>query len=160
MAARWERYWTLISSIAASIVKVIVSYEIANAGFNTNVDPDLTVSTILYWSMIEGGLAIIAACLPTLRFLVGKLSLDSIVNSVRNVLTLESKRSRQSQQSTEPSEGPYTNIYANTSSTSHSQMVRSKEPTDVFVMGNIDVSQAAEHDIFITRQISQHSSMV
>lgn len=84
-------------SVVASIIKVVVSYEITNAGFNTKVDPDLTVSTILYWSMIEAGLAIIAACLPTLQYLVRKVTLDKVIRSVRSTLSLHSNHSQQNE---------------------------------------------------------------
>ncbi|KAL2044671.1 hypothetical protein N7G274_002445 [Stereocaulon virgatum] len=47
-------------------------------------------SIILYWSIVEAGLSLIAACLPTLRLLVAKTSMDSIVRSFRSAISLGS----------------------------------------------------------------------
>ncbi|MCJ1428387.1 hypothetical protein MMC29_006296, partial [Sticta canariensis] len=43
-------------------------------------------STVLYWAMIEGGLAVIAACLPTLRIVVVTASLSGILHRLRSAL--------------------------------------------------------------------------
>ncbi|MCJ1466752.1 hypothetical protein MMC07_005372 [Pseudocyphellaria aurata] len=94
-------------SIVASIVKVILSVEIANVKSST-LDPDcvflsstiernqltrrekVVLSTMLYWATIEGGLGVIAACLPTLSFLISKVSLSSLLPNVRGALRLGS----------------------------------------------------------------------
>lgn len=49
---------------------------------------------LLYWSMIESGLALIAACLPTLRYLVTRASIRSSISSARTVIKLDSKISQ------------------------------------------------------------------
>ena len=60
-----------------------------------------TVTITIYWSMIETGLALIAACLPSLRFLFGATTPASLVRSIRSAMSLHSlrssQRSRQSQ---------------------------------------------------------------
>ncbi|MCJ1462679.1 hypothetical protein MMC07_001282 [Pseudocyphellaria aurata] len=153
-------------SIVASIVKVIISFEINNATSST-VDPDLAVSTILYWAMIEAGLAVIAACLPTLRFLVGKVSVSSILQSVRSALSLGSvsaqDQQNQSQRSPTYSKESYTPIKTGSSPSSTLNVTREKDKfsTENFVMGNVDgLSDRQEHGIQVTRQFSQHASMV
>lgn len=149
-------------SIVASIIKVIVSYEIVNGGTNIK-DPDLTVSTILYWSLIEGGLALIAACLPNLRFLVGKMSLTRILHSVRSVLSLGSTRTQeQSQQPSSGSKESYVNIEPGSSLSSTSRTVISEKSgsVDIFVTGNVDGRETKGHGIQVTRQLSQHTSIV
>lgn len=50
----------------------------------------VTISTIFYWYMIEAGVSLIAACLPSLRFLFANKSLLSIVYSVRSAISLRS----------------------------------------------------------------------
>ena len=110
--------------------------------------------------MIEAGLAIIAACLPTLRSLVGKVSLDSIVNSVRSALSLHSLPSQRSRRSAAHAEGPYANIQAEGSVTFHAQMVPEKARRNEFDMGNMNKPQAADSGILVTRQILQHDSIV
>ncbi len=52
------------------------------------------VSLILFWSMIESGAAIIAACLPTLRYLFGQSMVDKLLRSIRSTFSLHSQASR------------------------------------------------------------------
>ncbi|KAK5637481.1 hypothetical protein RRF57_013196 [Xylaria bambusicola] len=44
----------------------------------------------MYWSMIEAGLSLIAACLPTTQHLFRGISLASVVASVRSAISLSS----------------------------------------------------------------------
>ena len=62
----------------------------------------------MWWSMLESGLALLAACLPTLAHLFTTRSLESAIKSLRSVLSLHSLRSNQT--STKPSPGT-TNTY-------------------------------------------------
>ena len=73
----------------------------------------VAVATILYWSMIEAGLAIIASCLPTLQALFIKGSLQSMVATVRSMISVLSLRSHNSHGSKEsrPSQPPYSEIH-------------------------------------------------
>lgn len=80
--------------------------------------------------MIEGGLAVIAACLPTLRCLVRDLSLNSIVNSIRSALGLNSVCARRNQQSATFPLRPYTQIRAKSSLSLDAPMV-SRETLEV-----------------------------
>ena len=57
------------------------------------------IAIVLYWSMIESGLALIAACLPTLRYLFGNTS-ELYSKNVRSFFSLHSLRSRHTQGST------------------------------------------------------------
>ena len=59
----------------------------------------MVIALILFWSIIETGVAIIAACLPTLRPLFSNWSLESVIRSVRSAISLNSLRSS-SQRST------------------------------------------------------------
>jgi hypothetical protein len=47
-------------------------------------------SATLYWSTIEAGLGLFATCLPSLQPLLRRRSLDSIVRSVRSIISLRS----------------------------------------------------------------------
>ena len=51
-------------------------------------------STTLYWAMMEGGLAVIAACLPTLRIVVDTASLSNILYRLRSALGWSSDHSQ------------------------------------------------------------------
>ncbi len=48
------------------------------------------MTNVVVWSQVEAGVAVIAACLPTLRPLVLGHSVDSLVGSIRSVLSLNS----------------------------------------------------------------------
>ncbi|PWY66360.1 hypothetical protein BO94DRAFT_579703 [Aspergillus sclerotioniger CBS 115572] len=54
-------------SLAAAVVRLIVQGQISNGGYAAHTDVDQTLTILLYWSMIESGLALIASCLPTMR---------------------------------------------------------------------------------------------
>ena len=153
---------------------MIVSFEITNAGLNTNVDPDrlsspfgelwtltdfsqVTVSTILYWSMIEAGLAVIAACLPTLQFLIRKVSLDGMISSVRSALSLQSMRSQQIE--SRPM-GPYTNMRADSEVTSTAPIMGEGNPSDVLILGSVDGPLAKGDGIYVMKNLSQRHDMV
>lgn len=62
-------------------------------GFNPALDGDKDISLILFWTMVEAGTAIIAACLPTLRALTGKHILEDFLRSVKSTFSLSSKTS-------------------------------------------------------------------
>ena len=133
----------------------------------------VAVSTILYWSMIEGGLAIIAACLPTLHHLVGKVSLSGIFSSLRSVLSFRSVHTqRQPQQQREQpqeqwsqgypplSKESYIHIHAGSSMSSTSDAVREKNKT-YLVTGSVErFSEPRRYGIQVTRHLSQDASMV
>lgn len=109
--------------------------------------------------MIEAGLAIIAACLPNLRFLFSKISLDSIVNSVRSALSLQSLHSQRSRRFESRSEGSYTNIIPG-STASQMPMVKVTGSTGSSQAEEKDAARVTESGIYVTSQISQHESMV
>ncbi|PYI02385.1 hypothetical protein BO78DRAFT_377122 [Aspergillus sclerotiicarbonarius CBS 121057] len=54
-------------SLAAAVVRLIVQGQITNGGYAAHTDVDQTLTILLYWSMIESGLALFASCLPTMR---------------------------------------------------------------------------------------------
>ena len=54
------------------------------------------LALLLFWSLIGSDIALTAACLPSLRLLFGQLSVESMVHSVRSVLSLSSLRSTKS----------------------------------------------------------------
>ena len=167
---------TLPSSIIASVIKVVVSFEITNAGINTMFDPDcslllqylfttadcsqVTVSTILYWSMIEAGLGIIAACLPTLHFLVRKTSIASIVNSMRSAFSLPSMNSEGSKRLPSQPSGPYKDIGADSETASKVPTLPDTDSSNLIVMKKLKRSEAPATDIYVTRQFSQQDNMV
>jgi len=84
-------------SLAAAVVRLLVQAQISNGGYAAHTDVDFTLSILLYWSMIESGLALIAACLPTVQAIrhVGG-PLRSSFASVRSTLKFSSGPSSRS----------------------------------------------------------------
>ncbi|KAF1949907.1 hypothetical protein CC80DRAFT_579190 [Byssothecium circinans] len=79
-------------AVAASIVRLIVYVDaLALLTAQAHVDEKLVVTLGLYWSLLESGLALIAACLPTLsNQVIGKENFSSRVQSVRSFFSLRS----------------------------------------------------------------------
>ena len=48
----------------------------------------------MFWGFLETGVAIVAACLPLLRPLFKSWSLESVIRSIRSVISLRSMSSR------------------------------------------------------------------
>lgn len=117
----------------------------------------VTVSTILYWYMIEAGLAIIAACLPSLQFLIRKVSLDRMIRSVRSALSLQSTRSQNSQSKFM---GPYIDMKADGDVPSVTTMVGKGGTSEDLVMGSITRPSENGDGIYLTSEISQRDDMV
>ncbi|KAI4111250.1 MAG: hypothetical protein LQ339_000711 [Xanthoria mediterranea] len=93
-------------SVAAGITRMVIFISIFAPSQHNVKDPTVlgvpstddlgVVSIILFWAMIEIGVAVIAACLPTLRPLFQGFSPESIINSLRSAISLRSLRSDQS----------------------------------------------------------------
>lgn len=98
-------------AIGASIARLVIYVEILQAGaagvfLDSNCKAistsiliqylicefvlSVSVTSSLWWSMLEAGLALIAACLPTLSFLFRRISLQSVLKSVRSKLSIHS----------------------------------------------------------------------
>ncbi|KUJ07752.1 uncharacterized protein LY89DRAFT_789440 [Mollisia scopiformis] len=90
-------------SLAASIARMAMYEEVYRRSFTdlaSTEDRHLTSSTILYWSIIECSLALIAACLPILQVFFKGISLPAVIRSVRSVVSLHSLQSQNTQNST------------------------------------------------------------
>lgn len=89
-------------ALVAGILRLVVFAKILEAS-NTEgglhilgeivVDDMASVSLILFWPMIEMGVALVTACLPTLRPLLHGLS-ESVIQSIRSNLSLSSLGSK------------------------------------------------------------------
>ncbi|MCJ1430264.1 hypothetical protein MMC29_008181, partial [Sticta canariensis] len=126
-------------------------------------------STMLYWAIIEEGLAVIAACLPTLRIVVGTASLSSILRRLRSALGWSSVHSQNqelqqiSRRFPPRSEESYTQIDADSSASLTFCLARE---TNENLINNSTTgssngfSEPESHGIQITGQFSQHTSIV
>jgi hypothetical protein len=61
------------------------------------------ITTLLFWCMLEVSLGIIACCLPTLRGLIKTRSVDSVVHSIREKISLRSLHSARRSNTSEDS---------------------------------------------------------
>ena len=81
-------------ALAASLVRMVMFVQLTSANYSANVDFELLCTAGLYWSMIEAGLALCAACLPASYSLVRSKGLQGFIRSVQSVLSLRSLSSR------------------------------------------------------------------
>lgn len=51
----------------------------------------VSLTSNLYWSMVESGIGLIAVCLPTYRLLFSQFSMKVLLNSVRSAFLLRSQ---------------------------------------------------------------------
>ncbi|KAH8663036.1 hypothetical protein BGZ60DRAFT_454850 [Tricladium varicosporioides] len=79
-------------AFAASIIRLVILLQVVTtpAAYAAKVDENQTITTILYWGMIEAGLALIACSLPMLKPLISEHGIQSAVNSVRSAISLHS----------------------------------------------------------------------
>ncbi|KAI0532350.1 hypothetical protein GGR58DRAFT_490582 [Xylaria digitata] len=91
-------------TFAASLTRLILTARILEVGYSPNADPILLVTSFIYWGMVESGIAVFVACLPTLWIFSKGSSwtplldvVKSIANSsVTNIQLLRTRRSKNS----------------------------------------------------------------
>ncbi|KAF2734161.1 hypothetical protein EJ04DRAFT_437644 [Polyplosphaeria fusca] len=83
-------------AVAASAIRTAFVVQTARRGFDPKEDENLVITGMLYWMMVEICLGLVAACLPTIRFLFKGFSPESVVSSIRSALSLHSLRSHHS----------------------------------------------------------------
>lgn len=69
------------------LVQVIVNIYDTTTGYRDLIG---VLTNVVIWSHVEAGVAVIAACLPTLKPLVHGRAAESVVNSLRSALSLHS----------------------------------------------------------------------
>ncbi|TGJ75314.1 hypothetical protein E0Z10_g11015 [Xylaria hypoxylon] len=74
-------------SIVASLLRLINLARLVAQGFSG--DGLLVVTQYLYWGVVESGVAIIAACLPTLQFLIRKHSWEPTIRATKNIFSFK-----------------------------------------------------------------------
>jgi len=77
-------------AVAASLTRLVFLSIARNIGFAPGSDEDLTITGTLYWLMVELGLGLIAACLPTISSLFKGFTTGPGVSSIK----MRSARSR------------------------------------------------------------------
>jgi len=87
-------------TVVASVIKVVIIVGIVFE-LNTNLlatDPDILVSTIIFWTVLECGLSMIIVSLPTLRGLMDRS--PDLLRSLRSMVSLQSMTSNTSRSKT------------------------------------------------------------
>jgi len=82
----------LLATIAAAI-RLAIYVNAKNLGIDPRLDQNLSVSTILYWSMIEAGISIIAISLPALAALFTGQGMATKMRSFAGIFSIRSRSS-------------------------------------------------------------------
>ncbi|KAI0381264.1 hypothetical protein F5Y04DRAFT_288906 [Hypomontagnella monticulosa] len=72
-------------SVAVSLLRLILTERLLRFGFDPHTDAILLITSIQYWGMVESGVAVVAACLPTLWILVKGWSWDPITKAAKDL---------------------------------------------------------------------------
>ncbi|KUJ19154.1 uncharacterized protein LY89DRAFT_780163 [Mollisia scopiformis] len=83
-------------AVAASIVRMAIFIQVVVVGFTPALDGDKDISLILFWTMVESGTAIVAACLPTMKVLTHNINLENFLRSIKSTFSLPSRGSQAS----------------------------------------------------------------
>ncbi|KAF2967815.1 hypothetical protein GQX73_g5751 [Xylaria multiplex] len=77
------------SVIVASLLRLINLARLVSQGFSPDVDGLLVVTQYLYWGVVESGVGIIAACLPTLQFLIRKHYWKPAIQATKKIFSFK-----------------------------------------------------------------------
>ncbi|KAI0185279.1 plasma membrane protein Pth11-like protein [Xylaria flabelliformis] len=78
-------------SIVASLLRLINLARLVSQGFSADVDGLLVVTQYLYWGLVESAVGIVAACLPTLQFLIRRHSWEPTLRVTRSIFSFKSR---------------------------------------------------------------------
>ncbi|KAI0202317.1 hypothetical protein F4808DRAFT_421182 [Astrocystis sublimbata] len=91
-------------TVAASLTRLVLTSKILVVGYTDDVDPILLVTSFIYWGMVESGIAIFVASLPTLWIFSKGSSWKPLIGFVEGIASssmssLRTLRTRKSQPS-------------------------------------------------------------
>jgi len=110
--------------------------------------------------MLEASLGLITACMPSLRVLVRKSAIQSMINSLRGMVSLRSATTSATEKWTPPRPDPYSKMDVDVSTSSESQMYVDKDGRKVFAMTEDDASSLPEQgQIHVRHGIAQQVSL-
>ncbi|KAI1391574.1 uncharacterized protein F4822DRAFT_190157 [Hypoxylon trugodes] len=78
--------------LVSSLVRFVLMAGSFMGGLNITDDNILGVSACLYWGMVECGVGVFAACLPTIQYLVRKFVFEPVVSSAKSIFSSRSSR--------------------------------------------------------------------
>ncbi|KAL9630654.1 MAG: hypothetical protein Q9164_006311, partial [Protoblastenia rupestris] len=137
-------------AVGASIVRMVIFIQATSANYDPNADFALLCTSGAYWSMIESGLGLCAACLPVQYGLMKSKGVQSIVRSVQSAISLRSLSShgttaQASKISPQPSQE---HIATNAEGPA-------RDDYNTLEMGRVP----QEHEIIVTRSFEQAQSL-
>lgn len=91
-------------TVAASVTRMVIYIQSLDAEYVAKSDIDFLSTNGIYWCIVESGLGLTAACIPTLYGLFRTKALESIVRSVRSLASLGSNPSPNGSQRTNRSQ--------------------------------------------------------
>ena len=147
---------------------MIVSPKYRFLHFPTLITPSVLITRGLYWSVLEGGLALIACCFPTLHVLYAKASLEGVVRSIRSAVSLGSLGSGRSNQSNRSGPLDPEVQKRNDSTASHTAMVLDHPVPasfETYALGNahensVDDESSTHQKIWVNSTFEQSAKMV
>jgi len=101
----------ILVGFAACIARMVVYVQINAAGPKAKVDSRLVNTKAMYLSILEVGLSCIAVNLPSLWFIASKVTPENVLRSVRSIISLQSIRSRGSQDGKTSTKSSKSNTY-------------------------------------------------
>lgn len=150
--------------LAASIARMVNIVYTYNHARERTADPRLEDTEILFWSMLEGGLALIAVNLPSIWGLFTKISPEAVLRSVRSVVSLGSRGSGDSKNT----RTPYKQSKLSPSTSSHANIVYKdgkEHGAEAYAMHDLDMANHNQQpplpeSIVVSNSITQTNSMV
>jgi len=151
-------------AMVASAIKVGIIVELVQvvaSGFTNgdkllSTDPDILESIILYWTMLESGIAVIVACLPTLNSLIH--ASPNLLRSLRSMLSVNSMGSNGSRGSRNQ-----TRLDSGSHSTSSQAEINKLENLEsgmgsqVYAMRDLESQSTKGKGIFVKNSVHQDS---
>ncbi|KAI0521993.1 hypothetical protein F5B22DRAFT_643574 [Xylaria bambusicola] len=72
-------------TFAASLTRLVLTSRILGVGHGLNADPILLATSFIYWGMVETGIAVFVACLPTLWIFGTRSTLTALLSAVKSI---------------------------------------------------------------------------
>ncbi|KAI1747284.1 hypothetical protein F4782DRAFT_521660 [Xylaria castorea] len=72
-------------TVAVSLLRLVMTARLLVFGFDPDTDAILLITSIQYWGLVESGVAVFAACLPTLWILMKGWSWGPVATVARNL---------------------------------------------------------------------------
>ncbi|KAI5919787.1 hypothetical protein F4810DRAFT_714138 [Camillea tinctor] len=72
-------------TVAVSLLRLVLTANLVRFSFDPHVDAILLITALQYWGLVESGVAVSAACLPTLWVLIKGWSWDPVAKAAKDL---------------------------------------------------------------------------